>query len=424
MKRTRALLAFALIVLALPAALQAEAASGPTVFAGTSWNAERKVAEAPDGTLFATYTEAQGNSTAIAVKRSADHGVTWQALPSPSVGQAFRSTVALNSTGVVHLAWTQFVEGERQVFYARWKGGTAWEAVEQLSDTPGYSGFPSLAVDGADRVHLVWYGYDGVTYQVYYRYLDGAGWHTTAQATHGVQDANNPAIAVGPDDKVHVAFYSYFRGETDVWYMRGGPAGFDILERVSAPGALASDPSLIVHANGTAAVAYVAGANTTLEVRVSERSTGGVWNPPFSASLPGEAPAAPSLVADRGGNLAVFYETSAGALRYRARIDGAWGSPATLAPSPGSRWPSASWAAFPASLDLRYVNVLWTQEANGSFTVGFARLQLFAAPPCNCAPSVPWWQDWAIPLLFVGGAAASMGALWLASARTRGGGRG
>ena len=423
-KGTPALLAAAVLALFLAAAPPSDAASGPTVFAGTSWNAERKVAEAPDGTLLATFTEAQGNSTGIAVKRSADRGASWEILPSPSVGQAFRSCVAVNSTGAVHLAWTQFVAGERQIFYGRWTGGPAWQGVEQLSDTPGYSGFPSLAVDSADRVHLVWYGYDGLTYQVYYRYLDGAGWHSTAQATRGVQDANNPAIAIGPDDRVHVAFYSYFRGETDVWYMRGGPAGFDVLERVSAPGALASQPSLVVHANGTAAVAYIAGANETLRVLVSERGSAGVWGAPFAASVPGEAPAAPSLVADRAGNLAVFFETSAGALRYRARIGGVWAEPITLATPPGNRWPSASWAAHAGGPNPQNVNVLWTQEANGTFSVGFARVDLFPATPCNCPPLAPWWQEWAVPLLFIGGAGASMGALWIAAARTKGGGRG
>ncbi len=417
---------FAVVLLLLPlgASLQAEAASGPTVSAGTSWNAERKVAESLKGTLFATYTETQGNSTGIAVKSSSDRGVTWVALPSPSVGQAFRSCLALNSTGVVHLAWTQFVAGERQIFYGRWSGGPAWEAVQQISDTPGYSGFPALAVDSAERVHLVWYGYDGATYQVYYRYLDGAGWHTTVQATHGVQDANNPSIAIGPDDRVHVAFYSYFRGDTDVWYMRGGPAGFDILERVNAAGAMASAPSLVVHPNGTVAVAYLAGANATLDVQFSERGAAGGWGSPFPVSLPGEAPGPPSLVADWAGNVAVFYETSVGALRYRARVAGAWADPVTLAAAPGNRWPSASWAPFAGAANPQTVNVLWTREGNGSFTVGFARVEIFPVGPCKCGTEVPWWQDFAIPLLILAGAGISMGALWVAALRTKGGGRG
>lgn len=424
MRGRSALLAAALLLLPAVAAWPAEGASGPTVFAGTSWNAERKIAEGPGGGLFATFTEAQGNSTGIAVKTSADRGATWTALPSPSVGQAFRSTLAINSTGVVHLAWTQFVGGERQIFYGRWSAGPGWEGVKQLSDTPGYSGFPALAVDSADRLHLVWYGFDGVTYQIYYRYLDGAGWHTTAQATHGAQDANNPAIAIGPDDRVHVAFYSYVRGETDVWYMRGGPSGFDVLERVSAPGAGASQPSLIVHPNGTAAVAYLAGANATLEVLVSQRGEAGVWGAPSHVSLAGESPGPPSLVADKSGNLAVFYETGAGALRYRTRIGGAWAEAVTLAAGPGNRWPSASWAPFAGGANSQNVNVAWTLDSNGTFTVAFARVELFPVAPCKCEPSVPWWQDWAIPLLILGGAGISMGAMWLASARSKGGGRG
>jgi hypothetical protein len=416
-----------LFALAAAPALLAAADYGPSVTDGTSSNAERKAAVAPDGTVFATFTEPQGNSTAIAVKRSTDGGKSWILLPLPSTAAAFRSCVAVDSHGTLHIAWTEFVGPDRQVFYARLDGQLNWTGKLQLSDTLGYSGFPSLAVDSQDRVHVVWYGFDGATYQVYYRYLDASGWHPAVQATHGVQDANNPSIAMGPDDRVHVAFFSYFRGQTDVWYMVGGPSGWNILQRVNPTGVPSSNPSIVVHANGTAAIAYASGENATLEVRYTERDASGNWSVNEPVSALGEGGSNPSLVASDHNEAAVFFETASGELKYSvrsARNALAWSAERPIYSPAKSHWLSASWAAFPPLPETGDVSVLWTQDNGTGFEVGFATVNAFAAIAPGLPMASPWWQGLVLPLALVSLSGISMAAFWVSSMRTKGGGRG
>jgi len=397
---------------------------GPTVVGGTSSNSERKIAVASDGTVYATFTEAAGNSTAVVVQRSVDGGITWQPLPRLGAAEAFRPCVAVDSKGHLHVSWTEFVGPDRQVFYARWEGGPNWTAAERLSDTLGYSGFPALGVDSEDRVHLVWYGFDGATYQVYYRYLEGALWHATVQATSGVQDANNPSIAVGPDDQVHVAFFTYVRGDLDVWYMIGGPAGWNLIQRVNPAGAPSTDPSIAVHLNGTPAIAYAAGANSSLEVRYAERDLAGNWTYNTAVSAHGEGGDNPSLVVDDRGGSAVLYETAGGVIRLRVRFDGGWGEPRQLSSSGDARWVSATWAPWGSGAVGGNITALWTEGNNSGFHVNFTVSAAFPPPaPCKCE-GPPWWEGWLVPLAFVSLAAAAAGAMWVASARTRGGGRG
>lgn len=417
----------AAVLILLLAALPTQPASadyGPTVVSGTSSNSERKVTLAPDGTIYVTFTAPADNTTAVFVKRSTDGGATWSTLPRLSSAEAFRSCVAVDSLSRLHVAWTEFVGLDRQVFYARWEGGPNWTAAERLSDTPGYSGFPSLAVDSQERVHLVWYGFDGTTYQVYYRYLDASGWHATVQATRGVQDANNPAIAVGPGDQVHVAFFTYLRGELDVWYMRGGPAGWSLLQRVNPAGVPSGNPSVAVSVNGTPVIAYSSGSNASLEVRLAEPDTKGNWSLNVPVSLLGEGGNNPSIVAGPGGEVAVFYETSAGEIRYRLREGSEWKPPNTVATAGAARFASAAWANFPAPAYPADVSVVWTEDVGSQYRLGFRNLRVFSPVTDGLTAHPAWWQSWLVPALVVGLASASVGALWLSSTRTRGGGRG
>jgi hypothetical protein len=415
------LVAGALLIPAFPAS----ADSAPTIVAGTSANSERKTAVAPNGTIYAAYTEPFGNTTAVIVERSADGGSTWTALPRIGAAEAFRSCVAVDSQGVLHIAWTEFVGPNRQVFYGRWESGPNWTGAQRISDTPGYSGFPSLALDSADRVHLAWYGFDGSTYQVYYRYLDASGWHATVQATHGVQDANNPSLAVGSDGKVHIAFFTYFRGATDVWYLQGGPTGWNIVEHVNPDGVPSARPSIAVLSNGTPVIAYSSGANATLEVRLAMREPGGGWSSNVALSGLGEGGDNPSVVADDyAANFAVFYENSVGAIRYRTFRDGAW-LPAQSVPSSGdSHWVSASWAPFGRGAVGGNATVLWTESAPVGYRVNFTSVPLFGPPACKCPSGTPWWQGLTLPLALIALSGISMAALWVASLRTKGGGRG
>ena len=409
----------ALAVLVLAAA--PAAADGRTTIAdGTAWNSERKVAAAPDGTVYVSYVDRVNGTTAVFVKRSTDDGNSWTVLPQLSTAEAFRVCVAVDSTGRLHVAWTEVAGANRQLFYARLDGASSWTPRLQISDTPGYSGYPSIGVDSADRIHVVWYGFDGANYQIYYRYLDGAGWHDTVQATHGADDANNPAIAIGPDDVVHVAFFSVVGTLEDVYYMAGGPSGWS-LERVNPARVPSSRPSIVVHDDGRPAIAYASGNNASVEVRVAERDVVDGWSSNVGVSLLGEGADNPSLAADDAGNLAVFYETAAGDIRYRARIGANWSEPVTVSAVRPARWPSASWARFPAET-TGVVRVVWTEESASTFFVNFTSVRIFPTPVChNCDPDP--LRGWGVPLLFVGAATAAVAAVAIASYRTKGGGR-
>ncbi len=389
----RAAAAAALLLAALAAPLIAASGAGgpePVSDGSTADNAQRKAAWAPDGTLYVTFVQPVDGVPQVFMKWTHDGGQTWTMMPRLSTNESFRPAVAVDSKGVVTAAWSEYVGNVRQVFTARWDGGPDWVGREQVSFTPGYSGFPSVGIDGSDGAHLVWYGFDGQTYRVHYRYRPAGGdWGRTTIISGGVADANSPAIAVSPDGLAHVAFFASVQGGSQVWYLHGGPGGWDDPERVSGAGELATHPSIAVFRSGEPTVAYVVAAAGVPEVVVSTRGSGGAWGPAEQVSLDPEGGDFPSIAAGDLGQAAVFYETPGAQVRF-ARLSGsAWGEPSPVDALPPAHWPSVTWSMFPNSTAGSPLFVVWTEGAPGGvYRLGWERFSGLSTSPLG-GPGTP-----------------------------------
>jgi hypothetical protein len=383
----------------------------------TAYNSQRKVAVSADGRLVAvTYVEpGVDGASVVRAKLSRDGGASWERLPAVSRAAAFRSTVALDGARRLQLSWTELAGEHRQVFHATWDGGPAWQGRRQLSDTPGYSGYPALAVDAADGLHLVWYGYDGRQYQVYYRHRPAGGeWAPAVQATRWVDDANAPALALGPDGRAHVAFYGYHEGRHETYYLAGGPAGWSSVERVSPEGEAAALPSIAVGADGVPRVAYVLGEGAATTVVHTERGADGAWTPPVPVSAPGERADDPSLaLAGPGGAVWVAYDTPEGAIRLaRPAADGSWEREVVTDVDADAAWPSLSWAAWPEGVESAPVFAAWTERGGGggSYHLAVARVgeavERVAPRWAEPGPSGRVW--WLLAAVVLGGAIVAM----------------
>ena len=104
--------------------------------------------------------------------------------------------IATDADGNVHMVWLQNVNvgggrTELKVCYKKKTVGGNWSRDVQLTDTPGNSGHPTIAVDGAGNVHVVWsdeYGGTGLWRGIYYM----------EKSTNG---SWNPAILLGSGDQ-------------------------------------------------------------------------------------------------------------------------------------------------------------------------------------------------------------------------------
>lgn len=369
-------------------ALLAAAGPEPTTI-GTAYNTQRKLARGADGTLYAAVTTNASGVGRVRVLETRD-GTSWDALPDPSATATATDRVALaaDSTGRLHLVWTELEVQGGQVFHASY-ASRAWSAPEQLSFSPGYAGYPSIAVDAQDRVHVVWYGFDGLHYQVYYDRFDGANWTGQQELTRESVDATNPALALGPDGFAHVAWFRQVRNatSTEIAYLRleGGTTPVE-LRTISAPGVSADNPSLLVEGDGTVHLVWTGFVGGAGEIQYRERWTNGTWSDVAAVSPPGVGAEHPSLTSFRGG-LRVAWEGADGAIYYQSRLDGAWSAPRALTSSGTNRYPTTRWSQF-ADPCRDQVDVVWTHEEGGVRSLGYASPE--GAGSCFPPAEWPW----------------------------------
>lgn len=120
-------------------------------------NGSLDLAEGPDGTLWAAWTEYEGR---LLISRSRDGGQRFSS-PVHVTGDDERPargpSLAVDADGRVHLAWTLGEDATADIHYAvSTDRGETFATPQRLNPSPGHADAPKLAVDDRGGVHLVY----------------------------------------------------------------------------------------------------------------------------------------------------------------------------------------------------------------------------------------------------------------------------
>lgn len=159
----------------------------------------------------------------IFVAKSADGGSTWAVAnanrPIESVGdfQQRVPSIAIDSNDVLHVAWygndaANSGANQRQIKYVRSSdGGNTWSPWQNIAPVDGYAGedlwqeHPTIAVDGADKLYVVWQGKDpahrGASQAKFSASSDGgSSWSAWANVAPSSHNRSRPTLATTPGD--------------------------------------------------------------------------------------------------------------------------------------------------------------------------------------------------------------------------------
>ena len=154
--------------------------------------------------------------------------------------------IAANSTGTIHVIWTDFTAGvwgtDIEIMYVNYTDTMGWSNATVISD--GYNGsywstdtsaFPDIAIDNNGTIHAVWEEYTpgewgSDTEIMYTNYTAGSGWFNVTVISDGykgnywnIGSSFRPSIAVANSGSinVHVVWYDDTPGEwgTDIEIM-------------------------------------------------------------------------------------------------------------------------------------------------------------------------------------------------------------
>lgn len=204
---------------------------------GASWSASKRLTwtetwsgglaiavDSADKLYAFWYDYAPGNGE-IYYTKSTDGGSTWaagQRLTWTS-GISYFPAVAVDSSGILSLAWEDNTPGSYEIFYKRsTDGGATWTAGRRLSPTPGDCTAPAIADDFFGNPIVVWPESTPGHYDLYYiKSTDGGvTWATSQRLTWTPGDSCSPAMVKGAGKTVHLAWYDKTPGNYEIYYMK------------------------------------------------------------------------------------------------------------------------------------------------------------------------------------------------------------
>jgi hypothetical protein len=260
---------------------------------------------------------------------------------SNNAGISDEPAIAVSGNNV-YIVWRDSTPGRGEIFYTRsTDGGATFSGIVNLSNTPGSSVSPSIAISG-NNVYVAWDDNTGTgeDSEIYYRRSTdgGATFSGIVNLSNTPGDSKSPAIALS-GNRVYIVWFD--SDDTD--------NGEEILYRRSTDGGatFGSTFNLSNNAGGSLSPAISASGNRVYvvwsdntpgnSVVFYRRSTdgGATFGSTRNLSNPADGSGSPAIAVS-GNNVYVAWPENTGIL-YRKSIDGGatFGSPANLSNTNG-----------------------------------------------------------------------------------------
>ncbi|MBN1273887.1 MAG: exo-alpha-sialidase [Candidatus Aminicenantes bacterium] len=142
------------------------------VYNSTSGNGHAALAVDGEGNIILFFIGYANPATIVPFFcRSTDGGQTWSTPVNVSnrQGPSYSNTVAVDSAGNINVAWYEDNPSPVEIYYTRSiDNGASWFQPMNISNNSSASAIPSIAVDGAGNVYIVWQDDLHGRYEIFY----------------------------------------------------------------------------------------------------------------------------------------------------------------------------------------------------------------------------------------------------------------
>ena len=335
--------------------------------------------------------ETSGNFDILYKRDGADFDPTTLNL-SNNAGFSSGTAIAVSGNNV-HVVWDDTIPGDFDILYRRsFDGGATFGPIINLSDNPGQSASPSIAVSG-NNVHVVWEDNTPGNFDILYRRSTDGG----ASFTEPIKNLSSnsgtsfrPAIAAS-DNNVHVVWSDDTAGNFDILYRRSLDGGFtfpNVIKNLSGNTAQSARPSIAASGNN---VHVVWDDNTPGNSDILYRRSldNGSTFPNIIKNLSGNTGASVRPAIDVSGNNVhvVWDDTTPGNddILYRRSLDGGDTFPNVIKNLSSNTGVSFSPAI---TLSSNNVYVVWEDDWDNNFFVNFDILYRTSADDGGTFPNI------------------------------------
>ncbi len=315
----------------------------------SAWN----IAAAGDNVYVAWYDQRNGVWD-IFFKYSTDGGLTWSedtCLTDHSAGSDYPSVAAEGSD--VHIVWEKKLNGNYEIFYKHSSnGGQSWEDEIRLTNDPGKSYQPSLAVSGSD-VHVVWYEDRDGQWEIYYKRSTDKGltWSEDVRLTDNPADAYFPSVAASGQN-VNIVWSDYRETDEEVYSMTSTDGGltWGSAKRLTTSDGYSDYPSVAASGQLVHAAWYDNRDGSEFEIYYKRSTDGGLnWDDDVRLTNDINASDYANIAADSNCVHVVWEDDRTGAyeIYYKRSTDGgvSWGEDTRLTNNASSAIPCVAASA-------------------------------------------------------------------------------
>lgn len=201
----------------------------------------------PAGKIGVAWEDDSLTSIDISFSHSSDHGASFSAAKSLSLGVGNSTSVhlAADASGNINAVWENDSPGNIDIFFSRsTDGGQSFSAPRNLSNTPGNTRTAQIALDSGGNINLVWT--DNVppafsTDIFFTRSTDGGVSFSPAQnLSNNPGMSANPQLTVDAAGKIDVVWEDATFGNRDILFSQSTDAGATF----SSPQNLSNNPGL------------------------------------------------------------------------------------------------------------------------------------------------------------------------------------
>jgi PKD domain-containing protein/K319-like protein len=285
-----AIVTLALLSMSAPARAQLSF-SAPTRLSNSSGaSVGPQVAVDAAGNIYIVWVDNTAGLYDIFFSKSIDGGATFSAPKnlSNNPGFSFDPRIAVDSHGAINIVWTDNSPGSSDILFSRsTDGGLTFSNPLNLSNDPPDSGSAQIAVDASGNISVVWES-DNITFGLLYTHsTDGVNFSTPLNLATNTLGSFGPQLALDSIGNIYVAWQDDFNSSASISFSSSTDKGatFSAPKNLSNSTGFAMDPEVAVDASGNLDVAWEDNSPGTNDVFFS-RSTdkGATFSKPADVS--------------------------------------------------------------------------------------------------------------------------------------------
>ncbi|MEM3002136.1 MAG: choice-of-anchor D domain-containing protein, partial [Candidatus Nitrosocaldus sp.] len=318
-----------------PYGIQTDNCSGQSLSAGASCTVTVYFNPTYVGNFYPYYIYVNSNdpdegTVQVTLKGEAVSSSSAQRLTS-TLGNSESPSVAIDSANNIHVVWHDNTPGNYEIYYKKsTDGGNTWSADQRLTYTSGVSNNPMIAIDSANNIHVVWHDNTPGNYEIYYKKSTDGGntWTWAKRLTYTSGSSNNPAIGVDSSGNIHVVWHDNTPGNYEIYYKKSTDGGntWTWAKRLTYTSGSSNNPAIGIDSSGNIHVVWHDNTPGNYEIYYKKSTDGGnTWTWAKRLTYTSGSSNNPAIGIDSSGNIhVVWHDNTPGnyEIYYKKSTDG------------------------------------------------------------------------------------------------------